>query len=84
LKVLPPYVATDEPETGGQRATLLLSAPLLDKGEPGTGQDMARRATGRVHGDKLITWHIKSDTKAHQGLYEYDAVSRLRDSALGN
>ncbi len=57
---------------------------MLVKGEPGTGKTMLAEQLAESFGAKLITWHIKSTTKAHQGLYEYDAVSRLRDSQLGN
>src|SRR5690606_27503203 len=58
--------------------------PLLVKGEPGTGKTMLAEEVARALGLKLIQWHIKSTTKAHHGLYEYDAVSRLRDSQLGD
>jgi MoxR-like ATPase len=60
-----------------------LQRPLLIKGEPGTGKTCWRRKW-RALGKRLIQWHIKSTTKAQQGLYEYDAVSRLRDSQLGD
>src|SRR5699024_4750183 len=61
-----------------------LERPLLVKGEPGTGKtELARQVAGAL-GMRLIEWHVKSTTRAHQGLYEYDAVSRLRDSQLGD
>jgi MoxR-like ATPase len=58
--------------------------PLLIKGEPGTGKTVLADEVAKALGAPLMTWHIKSTTKAHQGLYEYDAVSRLRDSQLGD
>ena len=65
-------------------AAVLLERPLLVKGEPGTGKtDLARQVSAAL-GLPLLEWHIKSTTKAQQGLYEYDAVSRLRDSQLGD
>jgi MoxR-like ATPase len=64
-------------------AAVTLQRPLLVKGEPGTGKTMLAEEVARALGRPLIQWHIKSTTKAHQGLYEYDAVARLRDSQLG-
>ncbi|MFZ2989634.1 AAA family ATPase, partial [Ideonella sp.] len=63
-------------------AALTLQRPLLVKGEPGTGKTMLAEEAAKALGLPLLEWHIKSTTKAHQGLYEYDAVSRLRDSQL--
>jgi MoxR-like ATPase len=65
-------------------AALTLERPLLIKGEPGTGKTMLAEEVARALGRPLLQWHIKSTTKAQQGLYEYDAVSRLRDSQLGD
>ena len=65
-------------------AAITLEKPLLIKGEPGTGKTMLAEELAKVLGTDLIQWHIKSTTKAQQGLYEYDAVSRLRDSQLGD
>ncbi|MAV76000.1 MAG: ATP-binding protein [Actinobacteria bacterium TMED172] len=65
-------------------AAIALEKPLLIKGEPGTGKTMLAEQIAESTGMRLIQWHIKSTTKAHQGLYEYDAVSRLRDSQLGD
>ena len=76
------YVATDDLKLA-VNAAITLERPLLVKGEPGTGKTMLAEQLAESFGAKLITWHIKSTTKAHQGLYEYDAVSRLRDSQLG-
>src|SRR2546427_662084 len=64
-------------------AAVTLERPLLVKGEPGTGKTMLAEEVARALGRPLLQWHIKSTTKAQQGLYEYDAVSRLRDSQLG-
>src|SRR5438270_9993972 len=64
-------------------AAITLERPLLIKGEPGTGKTMLAEEVARALGKPLFQWHIKSTTKAQQGLYEYDAVSRLRDSQLG-
>ena len=76
------YVATDDLKLA-VNAAITLERPLLVKGEPGTGKTMLAEQLAESFGAKLITWHIKSTTKAQQGLYEYDAVSRLRDSQLG-
>src|SRR6187397_1380478 len=65
-------------------AAVTLERPLLIKGEPGTGKTMLAEEVARALGMPLHQWHIKSTTKAQQGLYEYDAVSRLRDSQLGD
>ena len=75
------YVATDDLKLA-VNAAITLERPLLVKGEPGTGKTMLAEQLAESFGARLITWHIKSTTKAHQGLYEYDAVSRLRDSQL--
>ncbi|MCY3997273.1 MAG: MoxR family ATPase [Rhodobacter sp.] len=77
------YVATDDLKVA-VNAAVVLERPLLVKGEPGTGKtELARQVSGAL-GLQLIEWHVKSTTKAQQGLYEYDAVSRLRDSQLGD
>ncbi|MCM2330635.1 MoxR-like ATPase [Geopseudomonas sagittaria] len=76
------YVATDDLKLA-VNAAISLQRPLLVKGEPGTGKTLLAEQLAEALGTRLITWHIKSTTKAHQGLYEYDAVSRLRDSQLG-
>jgi MoxR-like ATPase len=65
-------------------ASITLQRPLLVKGEPGTGKTMLAEEVAQALGMPLLQWHIKSTTKAQQGLYEYDAVSRLRDSQLGD
>ncbi len=65
-------------------ASITLQRPLLIKGEPGTGKTMLAFEVAEALGKELITWHVKSSTTAQQGLYEYDAVSRLRDSQLGD
>ncbi len=65
-------------------AAIALQRPLLVKGEPGTGKTVLAEEIARAMGVPLLTWHVKSTTKAAQGLYEYDAVSRLRDSQLGD
>ncbi len=76
------YVATEDLKLA-VNAAVALERPLLIKGEPGTGKTILAEEIARALGRKLIAWHIKSTTKAQQGLYEYDAVSRLRDSQLG-
>jgi len=77
------YIATDDLKLA-VNAALALERPLLIKGEPGTGKTMLAEEVARSLGRPLLQWHIKSTTKAQQGLYEYDAVSRLRDSQLGD
>ncbi|RMD47240.1 MAG: MoxR family ATPase [Alphaproteobacteria bacterium] len=77
------YVATDDLKVA-VNAAITLERPLLVKGEPGTGKTELARQVAEALGMRLIEWHIKSTTKAQQGLYEYDAVSRLRDSQLGD
>ncbi len=77
------YVATDDLSLA-VNAAVALQRPLLIKGEPGTGKTMLAEEVAQSLGLRLIQWHIKSTTKAQQGLYEYDAVSRLRDSQLGD
>ena len=76
------YVATDDLKVA-VNAAIALERPLLIKGEPGTGKTVLAYEVAKALNAELITWHIKSTTKAHQGLYEYDAVTRLRDSQLG-
>jgi len=76
------YIATDDLKIA-VNAAVALERPLLIKGEPGTGKTVLAYEIARALNAPLITWHIKSTTKAHNGLYEYDAVSRLRDSQLG-
>ncbi|WP_295800544.1 MoxR family ATPase [uncultured Microbulbifer sp.] len=76
------YVATGDLQMAVD-AAVTLERPLLIKGEPGTGKTLLAEEVARSLGLRLIQWHIKSTTKAQQGLYEYDAVSRLRDSQLG-
>jgi MoxR-like ATPase len=77
------YVATDD-LTVAVNAAVTLERPLLVKGEPGTGKTELARQVARALGLPIIEWHVKSTTRAQQGLYEYDAVSRLRDSQLGD
>lgn len=77
------YIASNELQLA-VNAAITLQKPLLIKGEPGTGKTMLAEQLAQSLDTKLIQWHIKSTTKAQQGLYEYDAVSRLRDSQLGD
>jgi MoxR-like ATPase len=77
------YVATQDLEVA-VNAAIVLERPLLVKGEPGTGKTVLAEEIAKSVKAPLLTWHIKSTTKAQQGLYEYDAVSRLRDSQLGD
>jgi len=77
------YVATEDLRVA-VNAAITLERPLLIKGEPGTGKTVLAHEMSRSLGVPLLEWHIKSTTKAQQGLYEYDAVSRLRDSQLGD
>ena len=77
------YVATDDLKVA-VNAAIVLERPLLVKGEPGTGKTVLAEEVANALDAPLLTWHIKSTTKAQQGLYEYDAVSRLRDSQLGD
>lgn len=77
------YVATPDLMIA-VNAAITLERPLLIKGEPGTGKTVLAHEVARALGKDLLEWHIKSTTKAQQGLYEYDAVSRLRDSQLGS
>ncbi len=77
------YVATDDLKVA-VNAAAMLRRPLLVKGEPGTGKTVLAAEVAEAMGAPLIEWHVKSTTKAQQGLYEYDAVSRLRDSQLGD
>ena len=76
------YVATDD-LTIAVNAAVTLERPLLVKGEPGTGKTELAKQIATSLGVRMIEWNIKSTTRAQQGLYEYDAVSRLRDSQLG-
>jgi len=77
------YISTDDLSLA-VNSSIILQKPLLIKGEPGTGKTMLAEEVALSLGKRLIQWHIKSTTKAQQGLYEYDAVSRLRDSQLGD
>ncbi|WP_046868299.1 AAA family ATPase [Microvirga massiliensis] len=77
------YVATEDLKVA-VNAAIVLERPLLVKGEPGTGKTVLAEEIARALDAPLLTWHVKSTTKAQQGLYEYDAVSRLRDSQLGD
>ncbi|HNM23347.1 MAG TPA: MoxR family ATPase, partial [Rhodocyclaceae bacterium] len=77
------YVAPND-LTLAVNAAVALERPLLVKGEPGTGKTLLAEEVARALGRPLFQWHIKSTTKAQQGLYDYDAVSRLRDSQLGD
>ena len=77
------YVATDDLKVA-VNAAATLKRPLLIKGEPGTGKTVLAQEVAKSFDVNLLEWHIKSTTKAQQGLYEYDAVSRLRDSQLGD
>jgi MoxR-like ATPase len=77
------YVATDDLKVA-VNAAITLRRPLLVKGEPGTGKTVLAHEIAGAMGAPLIEWHVKSTTKAHQGLYEYDAVARLRDGQLGD
>ncbi len=77
------YVATEDLMVAVNGA-IALERPLLVKGEPGTGKTVLAHEIAEALGRPLIEWHIKSTTKAQQGLYEYDAISRLRDSQLGD
>ena len=77
------YVATEDLKVA-VNAAITLQRPLLIKGEPGTGKTVLAQEVARGLNRPLLEWHIKSTTKAQQGLYEYDAVSRLRDSQLGD
>ncbi|MEL6475587.1 MAG: AAA family ATPase, partial [Pseudomonadota bacterium] len=76
------YVATDDLRIA-VNAAIALERPLLIKGEPGTGKTVLAIEVAKALDCELIEWHIKSTTKAQQGLYEYDAVSRLRDGQMG-
>jgi MoxR-like ATPase len=78
----PGYVATDDLKMA-VNAAIVLERPLLVKGEPGTGKTVLAREIAAAIGAPIFEWHVKSTTKAQQGLYEYDAVARLRDSQLG-
>jgi MoxR-like ATPase len=77
------YIATEDLKVA-VNAAIVLERPLLVKGEPGTGKTVLAEEIAKAVAAPLITWHIKSTTKAQQGLYDYDAVSRLRDSQLGD
>ena len=77
------YIATEDLRVAVS-AALTLERPLLIKGEPGTGKTVLAEEVSKALNMPLITWHVKSTTKAQQGLYEYDAITRLRDSQLGD
>jgi MoxR-like ATPase len=77
------YIATEDLQIA-VNAAIVLERPLLIKGEPGTGKTLLAEEIAGALGAPLLSWHVKSTTKAQQGLYEYDAVSRLRDSQLGD
>ena len=77
------YIATEDLRVA-VNAAITLERPLLVKGEPGTGKTVLAHEIAKALDRELITWHVKSTTKAQQGLYEYDAVTRLRDSQLGD
>ena len=77
------YIATEDLKVA-INAAITLERPIIVKGEPGTGKTMLAHEVAEAIGCEIITWHIKSTTKAQQGLYEYDAVTRLRDSQLGD
>jgi MoxR-like ATPase len=77
------YIATEDLRVA-VNAAIVLERPLLIKGEPGTGKTVLAHEVASALETNLLEWHIKSTTKAQQGLYEYDAVSRLRDSQLGD
>lgn len=77
------YVASEDLRVA-VKAAITMEKPLLIKGEPGTGKTLLAFEIAKALGKDIYTWHIKSTTQAQQGLYEYDAVSRLRDSQLGN
>ena len=77
------YIASRDLEVA-VNAAVALQRPLLVKGEPGTGKTVLAQEIAKAVGTDLLEWHVKSTTKAQQGLYEYDAVSRLRDSQLGD
>jgi len=76
------YIATEDLKVA-VNASITLERPIIVKGEPGTGKTILAHEVAKSIGAEIITWHIKSTTKAQQGLYEYDAVTRLRDSQLG-
>ena len=77
------YIATEDLRIA-VNASISLERPLLVKGEPGTGKTVLAEEIAKALDMPIITWHIKSTTKAQQGLYEYDAITRLRDSQLGD
>ena len=77
------YIATEDLRVA-VNASISLERPLLVKGEPGTGKTVLAEEIAKALDMPIITWHIKSTTKAQQGLYEYDAITRLRDSQLGD